>query len=120
MEASAVGNGVCPAAPPRVSGTYDHFTLVSATPLANTLQLKGTRSHPQAVVLRMNARDECVNETSPPSTDEVGMMLPVQPTVAFGMPAAMGVAISKDGKSIVYVDRENAGWTWTFTPTGLR
>ena len=40
----------------------------------------------------------------------------------FGMPAARGdgVSISRDGKSIVAVDKENPGWTWTYTPTGLR
>jgi hypothetical protein len=121
MNAAPVANGVCPATAPRVTGTYDHLTLASARPVSNTLELKGTRSHPAAVVLRMNAKDECVNETVPASTEDVTMSLVVLPTVLFGMPGAAGegVSISKDGKSLVAVDKEN-GWTWTYTPTGLK
>lgn len=118
--APAVARDPCPAAAPRVSGTYDHLTVASATPLANTLELKGTRSHPAADVLRMNGMD-CVNQTVPASTEEVTMSLVVLPTVFFGMPAAAGagISISKDGKSLVAVDKEN-GWTWTYTPTGVK
>jgi hypothetical protein len=121
MDATAVAGGPCPAAPPRVTGAYDHLTVASATPVANTLELKGTRSHPAAVVLRMNTKDECVNETVPASTEEVTMSLVVLPTVFFGMPAAAGpgISFSKDGKSLVAVDKEN-GWTWTYTPTGVK
>lgn len=121
MDARAVARGPCPAAPPRVSGTYDHLTVASATPVSNTLELKGTRSHPAAVVLGMNSKDECVNETVPASTEEVTMSLVVLPTVFFGMPAAAGpgISFSKDGKSLIAVDKEN-GWTWTYTPTGVK
>jgi hypothetical protein len=49
------------------------------------------------------------------------MMLVVVPAMMFGMPQALGagMTISKDGKSIVFVDAHN-GWTWTYTPTGVR
>src|SRR5262245_122869 len=121
MELIAVANGVCPATLPRVTGTYDHLTLASARPVSNTLELKGTRSYPAAVVLRMNAKDQCVNETVPATTEDITMSLVVLPTVLFGMPfaAGEGVSISKDGKSFVAVDKQN-GWTWTYTPTGLK
>lgn len=111
----------CPTMRVRVSGTYDHVTVTSVTPMANTLQLQGTRSRPAAVVPHMEGMN-CVEGTVPATTHEVTMMLVVLPTVIFGMPAARGegVSLSKDGKSIVAVDKENPGWTWTYTPTGLR
>ncbi len=111
-------DGPCP--PVRASGTYDHWTVASVTPLANTLQLTGTRSYPAAIVPHMGETG-CVQDNVAASTEEVKLMLVVLPTVFFGMPAAGGedVSISKDGKSLVSVDKSN-GWTWTYTPTGLR
>lgn len=113
--------GPCPMIRVRFSGTYDYFTLTSVAPVSNTLQLNGTRSYPAAVVPQ-EVGTECKEATVPAKTQEVTMLLVVLPTVIFGMPAARGegVAISKDGKSIVAVDKENPGWTWTYTPTGLR
>jgi hypothetical protein len=111
-------NGPCPAV--RVSGTYDHWTIASVTALANTLQLTGTRSYPAAVVPYMG-ETQCAEEKAVATTEEATMMLAVLPTIIFGMPAARGegVSISKDGKSFVFVDTPN-GWTWRYTPTGLR
>jgi hypothetical protein len=115
--------GPCPMIRVRFSfsGTYDYFTLTSVSPVSNTLQLNGTRSYPATVVPEEVGR-ECKEATVPAKTQEVTMLLVVLPTVIFGMPAARGegVSISKDGKSIVAVDKENPGWTWTYTPTGLR
>jgi len=90
-------DGPCP--PVRASGTYDHWTVASVTPLANTLQLTGTRSYPAAIVPHMGETG-CVQDNVAASTEE-------------------DVWISKDGKSLVSVDKPN-GWTWTYTPTGLR
>lgn len=115
--------GPCPMIPMRYNGTYDYFTLTSVAPVSPTpvVQLNGTRSYPAAVVAQEVGR-ECKEATVPAKTQEVMIKLVVQTTVAFGMPAALGegMSISKDGKSIVVVDRENPGWTWTLTPTGLR
>ena len=115
--------GPCPMIPMRYNGTYDYFTLTSAAQLPNSpaVQLSGKRSYPAAVVAQEVGR-ECKEQTVPAQTQEVTMMLVVQTTVLFGMPAARGegMSISKDGKSIVVVDQENHGWTWTYTPTGLR
>lgn len=115
--------GPCPMIPMRYNGTYDYFTLTSAAQLPNSpaVQLSGKRSYP-AVVVAQEVGRECKEQTVPAQTQEVTMMLVVQTTVVFGMPAARGegMSISKDGKSIVVVDQENHGWTWTYTPTGLR
>ena len=113
--------GPCPMIRVRFTSTYDYFTLTSVSPVSNTLQLNGTRSYPAAVVPEEVGR-ECKEATVPAKTQEVTITLPVQTTVVFGMPAALGegMSISKDGKSIVVVDKENPGWTWTYTPTGLR
>ena len=113
--------GPCPMIPIRFNGTYDYFTLTSVAPVSNRLQLSGTRSYPAAVVPQEVGR-ECKEQTVPAKSQEVTMTLVVLPTVIFGMPAARGegMSISKDGKSIVAVDNENPGWTWTYTPTGLR
>ena len=113
--------GPCPMIRVRFTSTYDYFTLTSVAPVSNTLQLNGTRSYPAAVVPE-EVGTECKEATVAAKTQEVTMLLVVLPTVIFGMPAARGegVAISKDGKSIVAVDKENPGWTWTYTPTGLR
>ena len=115
--------GPCPMIPIRFNGTYDYFNLTSVAPVSNTpaVQLNGTRSYPASVVPQEVGR-ECKEATVPATTQEVTMALVVLPTVIFGMPAARGegMSISKDGKSIVAVDKENPGWTWTYTPTGLR
>lgn len=113
--------GPCPMIRVRFTSPYDYFTLTSVAPVANTLRLNGTRSYPAAVQPQEVGR-ECKEATVPAKTQEVTMALVVLPTVFFGMPAAAGegISISKDGKSIVAVDKENPGWTWTYTPTGLR
>ena len=113
--------GPCPMIPIRFNGTYDYFTLTSVAPVSNRLQLNGTRSYPATVVPQEVGR-ECKEATVPAKTQEVTITLVVQTTVVFGMAAARGegVSISKDGKSIVAVDKENPGWTWTYTPTGLK
>jgi len=113
--------GPCPMIPIRFNGTYDYFTLTSVAPVSNRLQLNGTRSYP-AVVGAQEVGRECKEATVPAKTQEVTITLVVQTTVVFGMAAARGegMSISKDGKSIIVVDQENPGWTWTYTPTGLK
>jgi hypothetical protein len=113
--------GPCPMIPMRYNGTYDYFTLNSVAPVSTRLQLIGTRSYPAAVVAEEVGR-ECKEATVPAKTQEAMIWLVVQTTMAFGMRGARGAgtSISKDGKSIVVVDQENPGWTWTYTPTGLR
>jgi len=115
--------GPCPMIPMRYNGTYDYFTLTSVAQMPNSprVQLNGTRSYPAAVVAQEVGR-ECKEATVPAKTQEATIMLVVQTTMAFGMRGARGegVSISKDGKAIVVMDQENPGWTWTYTPTGLR
>jgi hypothetical protein len=108
----------CP--PTRLTGTYDHWEVASAEAMANLLQLAGKRSYPAGALPASGDNGSCVAgwDEVAARTESVEMQLQVFPTMFFGMPQAMGadMSISKDGKSIVFVDQPN-GWTWTFTPT---
>jgi hypothetical protein len=113
----ATGTGNCTGL--RVSGAYEQWTLASVTPVFAQLQLKGTWTHPAAVVPYMGERGCAVNSVQA-STGSDEITLDVLPAMMFGMPQALGenTTISKDGKSFVFAGRN--GWTWTYTPTGVR
>lgn len=111
--------GECPA--PRLNGPYDQWNVESANQTSNTLRLSGPRKIPAGMFPSM-ATGACELANGPARTEPVEIMLVVVPAMMFGMPQALGegMSISKDGKSIVYADREHSGWTWTYTPTGIR
>jgi len=110
----------CPV--PRVDGTYEHLDIRSVTPLANTLNLKGTRGLPAGAVPFKDDEGVCSAwDDAQAKSEDVEIMLLVLPTLYFAMPSAAGpgVSISGDGKSIVFVE-QGTGWTWTYTPTPVR
>lgn len=111
--------GACAA--PRVSGAYEHLTIDSVTPLANTLQVVATRSHPAGVVPYIGEDGKCTNDAATARTARDEFMLQVLPAMMLGMPQALGegMSVSKDVKSLIYEDK-NSGWTWTYTFTGVR
>lgn len=111
----------CP--PTRLTGTYDHWEVASAEAMANLIHLAGKRSFPAGALPTSGDSGNCVAgwDEVAARTESVDMDLQVIPTVFFGMPQAMSaeMSISKDAKSIVFVDQPN-GWTWTFTPTPVK
>lgn len=111
----------CP--PTRLTGTYDHWEVASATVMAPLIQLAGKRSFPAGALPASGDRSQCVAgwDQVTARTEAVEMDLQVFPAMFLGMPQAMGpdMSVSKDAKSIVFVDQQN-GWTWTYTPTPVK
>ncbi len=120
---SVTANQGCPAA--RINGPYDQLDVTSVTPQSNVLQVVGKRSYPRgAVPSPAEPGSPCgAAWTDHAATTETAqMMLIVPPTIYFAMPSAgiVGLTISRDSKSMILVQEENPGWTWTYTPTPVR
>jgi hypothetical protein len=120
----------CPA--PKVNGAFEFITILSLKDqpdetmrmAAAGLVMEGRRDHPAAEVplLPSRAADACgaTWEKLAARSEATSETLAVPLAMLLAMGKMGGENVAPDGKSFVYKFDEgtdNAGWTWTYTPT---
>ena len=106
----------CPV--PTPEGPYEHLTVTAVTGTPSALEIKGTRTFPQVLIVA-----GCMGVQEPKTVrawrQDVIERLVVPSPVMLAAPANAdpNVTVSADKRSFTI---RNGPWTWTFTPTVVR